>query len=732
MIFLNLAFLYNFLFINPNKTIKYQVSITISKLIRYLYIFNNTHILINFKSNMDPLTSDPKSNKSFEGSDDSNSVKSDDLPDENIDENLKAQILQHPLFQHEKDETLSWLIRVVKPLLEANPNTEGLIPKIERFGPLLFRGIFENKKIPDLQKQFEQFNVFSKTVCGDQILADSFYFRCLDCERADNPEMVSALCANCFDKANHEGHRVLFIDTEEDDDEGGYCDCGDPDMLNPGGFCSDHQSVEVNLNEILQKFPQAQVKKCQTVLSKAIYGALSLFEIMCKIPNRETFEVLLNTACGFLDQTLSCLENGYKNISQSFLFIVASILQAPFPEPFNKFWHNCDNFTSHISNYGSKSDELIECKCTILGHLLRNHTFFYDETQMQLQSILMASMRVSKFRDFAAIEYTKFSKTMFPQAFGTKTKDFPETSKLAPIHRNFISPESSTLKIAESGYFKHYVEVLRSIVDNWDKMTPAIEKTLETISGIICSNLNPKYRTSTGLIVEKTSFMKDMLEIITIFQRKFLYRAEISLGLKEKQVKLKLLSNLTNSEKYVCNGFENGLRYISECKKEDKIRLIKEIAIEWLKQYNSLNKNEVKQGEHNVNLGLERVLCHIIRAYEQNITKEMLEEFFKTFFPEINQNAFCQEIFERVLTEFGLMRCLVRNFEKAEMELSNGWTYPVQVLFETDVVLIQMMTMFIHPEDVFKGLADSYFSFNTDLKDFCKGEESLGKSEDKM
>ena len=686
---------------------------------------------------MNPSTSDDKSKAFLEeplpkDPQENDNNLSEDSQSSDDDENIKADLLQHPLFQHEKDDTLSWLIRVLKPLLEPNPNFEGLQGKIERFSSLLFRAIFENKKISDLKKLFGQFDTLTKTVCGEQIVSGTFYFRCLDCERGDNPEMVSAVCPDCFDRANHDGHRVIFVDVSDDEEEDeGFCDCGDPEMLNPAGFCSFHRSVELNPNEVLQNFPQAQVKKCQSVLGKAIYGVISVFEIAKKISNKYTYENILIVAWGFLDQVFQCLENGYKNISGSFIFIIASILQAQFPAPFNKFWHDCDNFTT----FETQLNGLSECKCTVLGNLLRFSSLYPDDSQLSLQSLLMACMKVSKFKDFAAVEYIKYCKVMFPQAFGKKSKTFPETSKLTSVNRAFISPETTTLKMAESGYIIHYPQIIKGLVSKYNNMNSKIQKTLQSLEGIISAIVNPKYRSSTGRIIEKTSFMRDLLEAMTIFQKKFLYKGELSLGMDITKVKFDLINEIADSEKNITSGFENGLRYISQCPHEEKVKYIKEIIPEWIEHYNYLKEyrsTEAKKDHIEISLALERTFCYIIQAYNKVISKENLEEFFKTFLPEVKIDVFAREILERVVKQLGLMRCLVQNDITAEEKLINGYYYPINLLFEIDVVLIQMMTLLVNPDDLFQSLTNNYFSRNKSLRNFCKGEEFTGKEGEKV
>ena len=46
-----------------------------------------------------------------------------------------------------------------------------------------------------------------------------------------------SLCADCFQKGDHEGHDYNMFRSQA----GGACDCGDSSVMRPSGFCSAHQ-----------------------------------------------------------------------------------------------------------------------------------------------------------------------------------------------------------------------------------------------------------------------------------------------------------------------------------------------------------------------------------------------------------------------------------------------------------------------------------------------------------
>ena len=72
----------------------------------------------------------------------------------------------------------------------------------------------------------------SMGVCAKSMFPGMVAWRCMDCEK--DPTCI--ICAECFEKGDHTGHRVQLKRNV-----GGCCDCGDPEAWDPDHFCSDHK-----------------------------------------------------------------------------------------------------------------------------------------------------------------------------------------------------------------------------------------------------------------------------------------------------------------------------------------------------------------------------------------------------------------------------------------------------------------------------------------------------------
>lgn len=96
--------------------------------------------------------------------------------------------------------------------------------------------IVTNEVAASTQQALEQLQACAsaspRKVCQYPFKKNDIVWMCRTCQ-ADE---TCALCHDCFSNSSHEGHDVAFFHAQE----GGCCDCGDPEAWDPAGFCPKH------------------------------------------------------------------------------------------------------------------------------------------------------------------------------------------------------------------------------------------------------------------------------------------------------------------------------------------------------------------------------------------------------------------------------------------------------------------------------------------------------------
>ncbi|EFA85262.1 hypothetical protein PPL_02262 [Heterostelium album PN500] len=89
---------------------------------------------------------------------------------------------------------------------------------------------------------------FKLPFCNADLQHNTLLYRCLDCSL----NFTACVCEECFRKGNHleEGHHF----TTQLTIQGATCDCGNPDLWKPSGFCCDHHAptTESTPSELLE------------------------------------------------------------------------------------------------------------------------------------------------------------------------------------------------------------------------------------------------------------------------------------------------------------------------------------------------------------------------------------------------------------------------------------------------------------------------------------------------
>ena len=121
-------------------------------------------------------------------------------------------------------------------------------------------------------------------------------WKCEDCEK--DPTCI--ICKDCFEKSNHEGHRV-WLKTNVS----GCCDCGDPEAWDEKGCCPDHKGIDSSKDSALNALPPKVrqnapiVFKCLTKILKGIL--LGMIEYKDDLKMKAMFEEMILTFMDDMD-----------------------------------------------------------------------------------------------------------------------------------------------------------------------------------------------------------------------------------------------------------------------------------------------------------------------------------------------------------------------------------------------------------------------------------------------
>lgn len=119
--------------------------------------------------------------------------------------------------------------------------------------------------------------------CGLVWTANFVAYRCRTC--GISPCM--SLCAECFQKGNHEGHDYNMFRSQA----GGACDCGDPSVMKESGFCSSHQP---GVSDRKPRAPEELTCVGKKILPRLLHRLLLQLRKNCPEALREADDFITN------------------------------------------------------------------------------------------------------------------------------------------------------------------------------------------------------------------------------------------------------------------------------------------------------------------------------------------------------------------------------------------------------------------------------------------------------
>jgi len=281
-----------------------------------------------------------------------------------------------------------------------------------------------------------------KGVCGRELSHPNVGYRCVDCQKSN----ACIICRECFEKSDHTNHRVEVRQAYN-----GMCDCGDVEVWDPKGNCSEHPGYLTEDNYMSSDLKLGYIKAIQLCLS-ALLIEVELLISDSELSEEYAYKRELNS------RIRNILSIAMTNIE--LLFDVFGLIHDSYPsmavltsraliEPLStnlrsnqdqsQFYHDC----SSTSLKGKISENPHSCTCSILEIIFRYSTYLVKYTH--INSGFLASPNKK-----SAIDLTKFYLSMFViQDFKIAlASSFMKYLEFSINWEKDVSPNSPTTRIA--------------------------------------------------------------------------------------------------------------------------------------------------------------------------------------------------------------------------------------------------------------------------------------------
>ena len=639
---------------------------------------------------------------------------------------LEPDILQHPIFLFSQQELYSSDRSRTNDKFQHDKTVQAQSLDTKPFNLMqkLYQAIFSNSETNNLKKEFDRLDLPQQAICGGLVVKGDTYIRCVDCDMFPSPSANSIQCTQCFEKSNHDGHRVLFF--TKNIDSVGYCDCGDPEMFSPDGYCPKHKSKQLDLKELIDKFPHVILANFRVVIKKIIYKVVSYYEIAQKAQDNTTRVQAFTSANDLLSELLDFCIHCYKEINPAFSVILGTIMREPLEEPYNAVWHNCNDLKAEEITAEVDTSQNHKCKCSLTGNLLRVGNVIKEEEVVKLSRVLAECMKEKTFREFFAVEFTRYAHFLFSQDYYNNQEDQDViNSKLLNMAFQVYFLDDQLLKVVEAGVFPNFLDVMRKAIFNSDAVYPGLMHIAEKVEGIIKLFLNPGNSTSKRLLLY-TNLLKDLVEIMTTFQMKYVNETSRRIMILRDEINYEILNYEFSVESSISYALEGSIRIIDKLPKEAQHSIIKNLTKELL---TSLDTARAVLGPQLQDDGvsfhpiLERMFSYLVRNCTQEMTRSAVEAFIRDL--ELNPSEVAQNVIEGTLKTLGLVRGLHMRHNFKQGPLWEKYYWIPYGFFESDVLSIQIMSMLIPSEQVFEVLTNNFFSYSNELKNFFKSPKTL-------
>jgi len=629
---------------------------------------------------------------------------------------LDEKMLNHPLFQHTTDELLSKFIKLVQLLTSDKAKLEEQTREIQEY---MEKKIFSEKTMEILKKEFKELGLDQKWTCQKPIKENEICFRCLDCETTNHPNFYYVMCAECFERSSHEGHRLVMLKHPAGAEIS--CNCGSPEAFKPEGFCPDHKYLDVDTKELIKKMPEEMAQNFQETMNKLFYGTTCLNELMYYLQDKPgyssmkiLFQVIFIQATDFVT-TLS------QEIGNSIFALFEVVQRDYFKSPYNQLWHDCDDFSGE-RNF-SEAGGPRECKCTILGTFFKYGKSMENQGQIILSKLTGQSLDDIPFRRFFVIEYSKYTRYYFPQIFREDSVVLKGNAKILEYNNMIWCMEDLLALAIENGYINRYVRVLQTVVEKYTSLTEGIIETLSFLADVWSFYFNPNNPMTVEMVrkeIKETNMMSEFMQAMMTFQMKFFYPGSIRTDTVHEEIDYGFINTSQLMSLCLTYPINYAMKLIEVLPLEEKTPILKRLMSDWYQFIETVKLVQMDSDSlRSLTPLLERCLFIFIRCYTcSEFTKENVAEFFQKCLPEgVDIRELAKPIVKNLMEVFGVMRFINIIHHRDVGPFIEGYYQLDFTIFETDMTMVHIMSMFINEEELFSLLTESYFSFDAQIKE---------------
>ena len=479
-------------------------------------------------------------------------------------------------------------------------------------------------------------------VCNKIIPQGEGGWKCFDCEI----DSLSLICNDCFSKMKdrHKGHKISF-----DPGNYGYCDCGDPNVIIPEGFCPHHQGPFKNKKDLINFINDCLDEKILNKINPLINNIFNLFiENISVLTNINDSDMKEEERNNYLDNLYKmideiekfCTNLYHNNLSLFYLFTLKFTENFTFETNHKCFYYNEDE--NLIILIKENPDEKHKCICPFFQVLV--NLLIEKENKQNTENFFSLFIQNYKNKIITSLSYMNSFIALFSNDNLTTLRDMGYQLLSDEFSRALY--DEKNIFFLENFYSEIYIYVKNLIVlKNYTKVDDIFTKIYEI------NKYLPKFK----LIDKIKSFLsihKYIIDIIFLinglnsFENKILFSEYQRDG---------YLFNLFNCELY--SLFISLLNsYLIDFNNLESVKYIFNILISKIEEYKQKkeNSNDKTFSPHITIIRYYTIfLNRFCFNYSINNNCDLLDsfEYFQKLFPQVkNLNSF---LFKELIIFFG-------------------------------------------------------------------------------